>query len=178
MIKYLNIIFKKLFSTSASGLYFILFAASIGIATFIENDYGTSAAQKVIFRSRWFELLLILFGISIITNVIRFRMFQQKKWAVLTFHLSAIIILLGSAATRYLGSEGMMHIREGDQTNLILSNNTYLQFEIKQGSQVYRFDEPVFFASLGRNRFSETYQIGDQVVNIKLNNFVPNPIEN
>ena len=79
MIKYLNILYKKLFSTSASGLYFILFAASIGIATFIENDYGTSAAQKVIFKSRWFEVLLVLFGITIITNVIRFRMFQQKK---------------------------------------------------------------------------------------------------
>jgi cytochrome c-type biogenesis protein CcsB len=172
-----NKIFQKLFSTSASGLYFILFAAAIGIATFIENDFGTSAAQKVIYRARWFEILLILFGISIIANIIRFRMIQQKKWAILTFHTAAIIIILGAGATRYLGSEGMMHIREGDQTNLIISNETYLQFEIKQGEQLYRFDEPVFFASLGKNRFKETYQIGNQVFKIELDDYIPNPVE-
>ena len=51
------------FDTKAAGVYFVLFAAAIGIATFIENDFGTSAAQKVIFKSWWFELLLVLFGI-------------------------------------------------------------------------------------------------------------------
>lgn len=177
MIKQLNNIIQKLFSTSASGLYFILFAGSIGLATFIENDFGTAAAQKVIYRARWFEILLILFGISIISNIIRFRMIQQKKWAVLTFHLAAIVILLGAAATRYLGSEGIMHIREGDQSNLILTNDTYLQFEIQQAGQTYRIEEPVFFASLGKNKFAETYQIGNEIINIKLNQFIPNPTE-
>lgn len=177
MLKQVNNIFGKLFSTSASGLYFILFAAAIGVATFIENDFGTAAAQKVIYRARWFEILLVLFGISIITNIVRFRMIEQKKWAVFTFHIAAIVILLGAAATRYLGSEGVMHIREGDQTNLILSNDTYLNFEIQQGGQTYRIDEPVFFASLGKNKFNESYQIGDEVVNIKLNRFIPNPVE-
>jgi len=43
-------IYLKLFSTSAAGLYMILFAATIGIATFIENDFGTSSAQKIIFK--------------------------------------------------------------------------------------------------------------------------------
>ena len=55
---------QKLFSTSAAGLYMILFAIAIAAATFIENDFGTSSAQKVVFKTTWFELLLILFGIS------------------------------------------------------------------------------------------------------------------
>ncbi|MCB0686742.1 MAG: cytochrome c biogenesis protein CcsA [Saprospiraceae bacterium] len=177
MMNILNKFITKLFSTSASGLYFILFAAAIGVATFIENDFGTAAAQKVIYRSNWFEILLILFGISIIANIIRFRMIQQKKWAILTFHVAAIVILLGAAATRYLGSEGMMHIREGDETNLILSNDTYLQFEIKEGDQTYRIEEPVFFASLGKNKFNKSYQIGNDVIEVKLNEFIPNPVE-
>ena len=57
-----NIIYR-FFSTTAGGFYTILFAAAIGIATFVENDFGTSAAQKIIFKSWWFELLLVLFGI-------------------------------------------------------------------------------------------------------------------
>ena len=33
-----------LFNTRAAGVYFLLFAGAIAVATFIENDYGTSAA--------------------------------------------------------------------------------------------------------------------------------------
>ncbi len=173
----LNKILDRFFSTSAAGLYIILFAIAIAAATFIENDFGTAAAQKVVFRTRWFEGLLILFGICLVANIIRFKMVRQKKWAVLIFHAAMIVILLGAGVTRYFGSEGMMHIREGSETNLILSNETYLQFEIKQDGQVYKFDEPVFFASLGRNRFRESYQIGDQVVDFSLEDFIPNPVE-
>ncbi len=89
-------IFSQFFSTRAAGVYFILFAASIAIATFIENDFGTSAAQKVIFKSWWFELLLLLFGITIIVNIFKFRMIQQRKWAVLMFHAAIVIILIGA----------------------------------------------------------------------------------
>ena len=83
---------SSLYTTRAAGIYILLFAISIGVATFIENDWGTSSAQKVVYKSRWFELLLILFGITIIMNIFKFRMIQQKKWAVLMFHASIIII--------------------------------------------------------------------------------------
>ena len=62
-----------LFNTRAAGLYILLFAAAIAIATFIENDFGTSAAQKVIFKAWWFELFLILFSISLVVNILKFR---------------------------------------------------------------------------------------------------------
>ncbi|NND05426.1 MAG: cytochrome c biogenesis protein CcsA [Saprospiraceae bacterium] len=177
MIVQLKRLIDRFFSTGAAGLYLILFAAAIGVATFVENDYGTSAAQKVIYQSRWFEMLLILFGITVVVNIFRFRMIQQKKYAILTFHAAIIVILIGAAATRYFGSEGMMHIREGSQSNLILSSDTHLQFEVEQEGEIYQFSEKVFFTSLGKNSFDEGYQIGDRIVDIKLRDFIPNPIE-
>jgi len=57
----------------------VLFAVAIGTATFIENDFGTSAAQKIIFKSTWFEILLVLFGITILTNIFRYQMIRQKN---------------------------------------------------------------------------------------------------
>ena len=93
-------IYNKLFSTTAAGFYMIVFAVAIGAATFIENDYGTSAAQKVIFKAGWFELLLVLFGLSILANIFRFRMVQQKKWSTLAFHAAILIILVGAGVTR------------------------------------------------------------------------------
>ena len=126
-------IVNKLFSTTAAGTYILLFAISIGAATFIENDFGTSSAQAIVYRAWWFELLLLLFSITIIVNIFRFRMVRQKKWTQLTFHAAMIVILLGAAVTRYFGYEGIMHIREGSASNEIISGETYLKFEVLSG---------------------------------------------
>ena len=168
-------LYFRLFSTSAAGLYMILFAVAIGAATFIENDFGTSAAQKIIFKSRWFEILLFLFGISILTNIFRFRMIQQKKYSTLLFHAAIIVILIGAGVTRYFCFEGSMHIREDSASNMFISADTYVVFEARQNGKSYRFDEKVNFASLGRNRFDETYQIGNDVIHVALDDFIPNP---
>jgi cytochrome c-type biogenesis protein CcsB len=170
-------IFNSLFSTSAAGLYMLLFAFAIGAATFIENDFGTSAAQKVVFKTHWFELLLALFGMSLIANIVRFRMVQQKKWAILTFHAAMIVILIGAGVTRYFGTEGMMGIRERSASNSYLSAETYLQFQVQHNGKNYSFDEPVLFASLGNNYFKKSYLVGGKPLNIELQNFIPNPKE-
>lgn len=174
---FLKKIANALFSTSAAGLYLLVFAASIGVATFIENDFGTSSAKSLIFNARWFEILLVLFGGTIIQNIIKFRMFQQKKWASLMFHSAIIIILIGAGITRYFGYEGMMHIREGSQSNSFLSAEEHLNFKVWLNGKTYSFSEPVFFSTLGSNKFEESYQIGPHVLKAKVTEFIPNPVE-
>ena len=166
-----------IFGTRAAGFYMLFFGAVIGLATFIENDFGTSAAQKVIFKSWWFELLLILFSICLIYNIRKFKMIGQKKWSLLIFHLAMIIIIIGAGITRYFGYEGMMHIREGDQTDMFLSADTYLNFDLIKGNDRYQWSEPVLFASLGANEFEESYQVGNDIIKAKLIDFIPNPIQ-
>jgi cytochrome c-type biogenesis protein CcsB len=169
--------FKRLSSTRFAGIYLLLFALAIAVATFIENDFGTSAAQELIFKSHWFELLLFLFGGTILANMWRYRLVQQKKWASLLFHLAIIVILIGSAVTRYTGTEGMMHIREGETTNQYLSAESFLQFRVTVGSKTYAFEEPTHFSSLSSNKFNESYQIGNTILAINLVDFIPNPSE-
>jgi len=167
----------KLFSTSAAGLYMVLFAIAIAVATFIENDFGTSSAQKVVFKAWWFELILVLFAISLLVNIFRYRMIPQKKWPVLSFHLAMIVIVLGAGVTRYFGSEGMMHIREESAANYFISAGTYLLFEAKQSGKTYRFDEPVLFATLGNNHLKKSYLLGNDKVEVEVLGFMPNPAE-
>jgi cytochrome c-type biogenesis protein CcsB len=166
-----------LFGTRAAGFYILVFAAAIGIATFIENDFGTSSAQKVVFKTKWFELLLVLFSITLLVNIKRFRMIQQKKWALLIFHLSMVIIIIGAGVTRYFGYEGMMHIRENDETSQFLSAETYLKYEVIKNGQKYQFDEPVLFATLGDNMLSESYLIGNDLIEVTVEDFIPNPAQ-
>ncbi len=175
LLNFLKRVLIPLFNTCAAGMYMLLFAAAIGIATFIENDFGTSSAQKVIFKARWFELLMVLFGISICVNIVRFRMVQLKKWTLLIFHGSIIIVLLGAAVTRYYGYEGIMHIRQGAASNSFLSADTYLKFDVIQNNNKYQFDEPVLFATLGNNNWEESYLIGNDLIEVKVKDFIPNP---
>lgn len=172
-----DVIYRHVLGTRAAGMYMLIFAASIGIATFIENDFGTSAAQKVVYQTFWFELLLVLFGFTIAANVYRYRMFQQKKWSLMTFHLAIIIIIMGAAITRYWGYEGIMHIRENDSSQSFLSAETYLQIDIQRQNKNYQVHEPVLFASLGDNHFSQEYIIGNDRLEVIVNEFVPNPVQ-
>lgn len=130
LLKKATRILSPFFNTRAASVYILCFAIAIAVGTFIENDYGTSSAQHVIYKAWWFTLLLILFCISILVNIVRFRMIPQKKWALLMFHAAMVIILIGAGVTRYFGYEGIMHIRENDTSNTILSSETYLQLQI------------------------------------------------
>lgn len=175
MKSYLSKIYNFLFSTSAAGFYLALFAIAIGIGTFIENDFGTSSAQALIYRAKWFEILLLLFSLTLVANVIRYKMIRNKKWATLIFHIAIIVILAGAAITRYFGYEGMMSIREGSSSNYFLSSENYLKFKVLYQGKTYSFDEPVHFSTLGNNKFDEDYQIGNNLFKIRLNEFIPNP---
>ncbi len=166
----------SLVNTRAAGSYILLFAISIGVATFIENDFGTSAAQKMVYRATWFSILLALFGASILANIFKFRMFQERKWALLLFHAAIIVILAGAGITRYFGYEGIMHIRENDASNEFLSAETFLQFKAQNRQQQFEFDEQVHFASLGSNHFEKSYLIDGNLVEVALKEFIPNPV--
>ena len=101
----------------------LVFAVASGYATFIENDYGTMTAQAVVYKARWFEILLIVLALNLVINIVRFNMFQKKKALVLLFHVSFLVILVGAGITRYYGFEGVMHIREGQSSNLLTSSS-------------------------------------------------------
>lgn len=172
-----NRILFYLLNTRATAIYMFLFAFAIGLATFIENDFGTDAAQKHIYSAKWFELLLVLFGLSLIFNIRTYRFIERKKWTLLTFHLAILIILIGAGITRYFGFEGVMPIRQGQTSNVFLSSNAYLSINIFKDGQEYQVEEPVLFSSLGKNSFQKTYTIGSSTIDLNLKELIPNPTE-
>ena len=54
------------------ALYLLLvLAAGTAVATFIESSYGATAAKALVYNARWFEIVLILFGVNLTLNLIR-----------------------------------------------------------------------------------------------------------
>ena len=109
----INRLFNFLSSMKFAAILLFVFAFAIGYATFIENDFGTRAAKALIFNAWWLELILALLCLSLILQLFKQHMFSWNKITLLTYHLAFIVILIGAGTTRYFGTEGMMHIREG-----------------------------------------------------------------
>ena len=134
------------FSTRLTGILFILFAASMGVATFIENDYGTQAAKALVYNAKWFELIMLFFAINFVGNIFRYRLFRREKWSVLVFHLSFILILIGAGITRYISYEAMMPIQEGEATDKMLSETTYFSAVIDNNEVQKTIERKYLFA--------------------------------
>ncbi|MEM8929411.1 MAG: cytochrome c biogenesis protein CcsA [Bacteroidota bacterium] len=117
---------KTLFSTKLMAVLFLVFAASMGIGTFIESRYSTETARIFIYNATWFEAIMVFFVINFIGNIYRYKLLRFKKWPVLVLHLSWVLIIVGAFVTRYISFEGVMPIREGNSERIFYSDKTYL----------------------------------------------------
>ncbi len=166
-------ILSFLFSMRLMGALIFIFAVSIGTATFIENDYGTTAAKAVVYNATWFEVLLILLSINLIGNLFKKKYFTKGKLTIFIFHLAFLVIIVGAGITRYISYEGVMHIRMGQQSNIIVSDNTYLQIKANDLKMQYTYDKQVLFSVLSDNSFNEKVKFEQHDISIDYVDFVP-----
>ena len=166
-----------LFSMTTTVILLIVFAASIGYATFIENSSGTEQAKQLVYNAKWFELLLILLIASLIASIFKYKLINRKKWSVLLFHLAFICILIGSAITRYFGYEGIMHIRQGETVNYISTEKTAVKISAEYNGNKTEKNIEVNFEPSSSNEFSEQLTVGDKTISVENLLFVPNAVE-
>ena len=118
-----------LFSTRLTAVLFIVFAVAMGIGTFLDASSETSPtpySREMIYNAWWFEAIMGIFVLNFLGNISRYNLNTKKMWATFILHISFILIIIGAFVTRYIGYEGVMHIREGETENVILSEHTYL----------------------------------------------------
>ncbi len=150
----------------------LVMAFSMAIATFVESSYGTEAAQGLIYKSLWFEIVLLLLGLNLTVNFFRFRMYTKQRIAVGLFHISFIIILIGAGITRYVSFEGVMHIRQGQSSDFILSSEDYLS--VKSASET--ISKPVLLSELKHSGFNEEIAVDGRSVKVKTVGFIKNAV--
>ncbi len=170
-------IINFLFSLQLAGIIMLVMILSMGIATFIENDFGSRAAQILVYNSIWFEILLVLLSVNIIGAIFMNKLLQRKKYGGFILHIAIIVILAGAGITRYFGYEGTMHIREGKTSNIIYTTTPYVWLKITKKDKEYYFKEKKNFSVFSKNRFKKEYSLNGDKVELKLDEFVPNPIQ-
>lgn len=159
----------------------LLYALSMAVATFVENDYGTPVAKALIYNSWWFELIMIILVLNFMGNIQRYQLFRRPKWPLLVFHLSFILIFIGGAITRYVSFEGSMHIRESESSNEIISDAAFFKVQITNGEEALAYnDVPViltpkqvpFYLKPFRKQYSGSYNFMGKLVHMEVIDFI------
>ena len=117
---------------------------------------------------------MIMLCINLVYNLKRYKLFRKEKLSILLFHLSFIVILLGAGVTRYFGYEGIMHIREGESSNIIISDQTYLQINVNDKKMQYTYDMPLSLSAITNNTFTKPIKFLENKIEIKYEDFLVN----
>jgi len=163
---------KYIFSMKMAVLMLFLFGAIIGAGTFIENDYGTQTARALIYKAKWFELFLAYFVAILLYNIVKYKSYKSKL-PVFLFHISFFIIAIGAIVTRYIGYEGILSIREGATSHIMISDVKTLQVHATLGKDSATFGKELFFSSMTENSMHESLSVADKKVDIELLRYLP-----
>jgi len=157
-----------------TGLLLLLFAIAIGFATFVENDFGTIAAKSKVYNAKWFEFLLLILAVNMTGSIFKHKMYVRSKWTMLLFHVSFLIIFVGAAITRYISYEGTLSIREGETSNRMVSDETYIQVWANDGNVAYHKEKKVFATPFSAGKFSDGFSYGSKNVSIEILDYFKN----
>jgi len=149
-----------------------LLAIGAGVATFIENDFGTSASRVLVYNNIWYEIVFFLALVNLLGLIYKFKMW--KNIGKFLFHSSFVFVLIGAFITRYYGFEGMMPIPEKQTTNIIYSSTPYLQVSIvdKNNDKVYKEYNHEFNSLItSLNHFSHDIQFKDKTFTINYHDY-------
>lgn len=167
-------IFNFLFSFRLMALLLAIFAISIAIATFIEAKYGTPTAHAVVYDSLWFALLLLLAIINLTGTIIINRLYRIEKLSIFIFHLSFLFILIGAATTRFFGKDGYMHIREGETSNTMITDDVFMSATATIQQKSVSKEEVIYFSALGSNDHKLILYPAGQKVIVECVEIIPN----
>ena len=170
-------ILSVLFSFQLMGFVLFIFAVSIGVATFIESKLGTGTAREFVYNARWFEVLLFLGIINITGIIIRQKLYRKEKLSLFLFHLAFVIILLGSAVTRFFGFEGVMHIRQNESQNSFFSDKAYFYAAANINGIKTEESKAVRFSALGRNHHKLVLNSNGKRIWAECTGIIPNAVE-
>lgn len=103
----------------------------MGIATFIEKNYGSDYAYNTIYASWWFSSLWGILAILSIIGMIKGKMY--KNLSLLTIHISFLIILSGALCTKLFAKQGYVLLTQNEVCAQMQTDEGIvpLPFEIK-----------------------------------------------
>ena len=129
------------------------------IATIFEAQADADYAHYMIYRTKWFEALLVLLGITIITAAFSRWPWQRRHTGFLITHLGLITTLVGSTVSRYGGWEGQLALEEDEQGRSVRTKKQLFSIRTPNGDGSKTFNVQFKYNSPEPSR-PQSFQVG------------------
>jgi hypothetical protein len=110
-------------------------AVALAAGTIIESLHGALAAQKVIYHSGWFTVLLLLLGVNVAASALNRLPWQKRHVGFLLTHAGILLILFGSWMTQRFAVEGILALAEGEKSDRIELPQPLLHVLVPKGQE-------------------------------------------
>lgn len=104
--------------------------------------------------------------------MIRLKLYNLKRLPVFLFHMAFLVVIAGAAFTRFVGTEGIMHIREGETTASYISSNTYFYVKAENGSGSIEKYQKIFISPASKKQVNVSFRLGKDRIRIKSTEYV------
>ena len=160
---------KLLSSLKITLILLSILAISASVATFLENDYGSDSAKALVYYSWWYIAILVLTALNLLLVIFKYKMWRHLPRFI--FHIAFIIIGIGAFTTHYFGQEGVIHIREGQAENRVLSTQAYLHIIIEKNGKKYYQEFLTNFTPISGNSFKKVIGFSGDELRVELTDY-------
>ncbi len=120
----------SLFSLRFGLFVLFIFILSQAKATFYPTELE---ARLSIYSSWWFALIIFALSLNLLGALFKYKIY--RKIPIFIIHAAVLVIILGAAITKFFGFEGVLHLRNGQESSTILVR------QIENGKvKVYKYD--------------------------------------
>ncbi|UCE58680.1 MAG: cytochrome c biogenesis protein ResB [Phycisphaerales bacterium] len=100
-----------------AAVLLVLLLVAMGGATVFESMRGRDDALRLFYKSSWFELLLVLFGVNVLAALTVRYPYTKRRIGFAVTHISILVVLLGALVTELFAVRGQIVLADGETTD-------------------------------------------------------------
>lgn len=159
-----NRVFRFLSSVKLAVPLMLILAIAVGYGTIVESRYNTDMARLTVYRTTWFQILLILLWINIFCATLSRIPFKVHHTGFVITHIGLLTLLIGSMITNVWGIDGQLQVAENSQNDEVTLPELALQVINRETSAVDSFPIERRLQKVGYEEFkSINDNIGDRL---------------
>lgn len=106
--------FDALASLRLAVLTMLTLGGTCSWATFYEMQHGTEAAQRDVYRTPWFALILVTLGVNIFCAMMKRYPWTKHHTGFVLAHIGILTLLAGSLLSLHYGLDSNLPLYEGE----------------------------------------------------------------
>ena len=164
-------IFDALASLRLAVVTMLTLGAVCSWGTFYEMNHGTPAAQRDIYQTWWFALILATLGSNIFCAMMKRYPWKKHHTGFVMAHIGILTLLAGSLMSLHLGLDGNLALYEGETGGRVALLDKALQVALPSGK--YASFPVVFEKDPPRPGRERRFTVPDAGVTVVAEDFLP-----